>query len=113
MDCRQCNYRPKCRRLCDRARKYADQDYRYQREHCFSYISGCRPDCIDERDNAFLLAAPTTKIIIAKLFFIHKLNQAEIADITYKSQQYISRVIAETKRKKRAKRHKKYIVYND
>lgn len=96
MDCNKCDIRKQLcsRRLCIAAERYANQDYIGKRESPFSWIKNCNPDCIRIEDNAFLMQIPTTKLLVAKLYFLHGLNQTKIADITYKSQQYISKVIA-------------------
>lgn len=111
MDCNTCDKRRQCcaYELCLAAERYANRDYIGQREHCFSYIDGCQPNQIPNEDNAFLMAIPSTKIQIQKLFFIHHLKIMEIADITYRSKQYVSKIIAQcrtqlrtTKRLKKA-----------
>ena len=95
MDCTQCEHRKQLcvRRLCIAAERYANQDYVGRREDPFSWIKNCNPDCIRTDQNAFYLPNSSTKISICKLYFYHHLKISEIADITYKSKQYVSKII--------------------
>lgn len=113
LDCNACSRRKQLcsRRLCIAANQYANQDYVGQREDPFSWIKGCIPEQIPNDHNAFLMAIPSTKLLIAKLFFVHHLKQSEIADLTYKSKQYISRVIADYKTKKTQIKAKSTVLY--
>jgi hypothetical protein len=110
MDCNACPRRKQLcsKRLCIAAIRYADQDYVGQREHCFSYIDGCLPEQIPEDHNAFLMAIPVTKSLIAKLYFHHHLKIMQIADITYRSHPYISKVIAQCRTQLRTIKHQKH-----
>ena len=83
-----------CDRLCTEAERYASQDYVGRREAPFTRIKNCNPECIRTEDNAFLMDNPATILIIFKLYFKHHLKISEIADITYKSHQYVSKSIA-------------------
>ncbi len=105
LDCNTCPVRKKlcARRLCTMATVYANQDYVGQREHCFSYIEGCQPNQVPTEDNAFLLAADITLSSILKLYFRYHLKITQIADITYRSQPYISKIIKQAKAKKTKK----------
>jgi len=95
MDCTQCERRKQLcvRRLCIAAERYANQDYVGRREDPFSWIKNYNPDCIRTEQNAFYLLNSSTKIMICKLYFYHRLKISEIADITYKSKQYVSKII--------------------
>ena len=95
LDCNQCELRKQLcsRRLCIAAERYANQDYVGRRESPFTWVKNCNPDCIRTEHNAFLQSPPATILIISKLYFRHRLKISEIADITYKSHQYVSKII--------------------
>jgi hypothetical protein len=108
INCMACKDRKQicCRRLCIKAERYANQDYKGQREKCFAYIYGCDPECIPDTDNAFYQSIPSTKLQIAKLFFLYHLKPAQISDITYKSKQYVYSIIKQYRTQLRTrKRH--------
>ncbi len=95
MDCNRCERRTQLcsRRLCIDAERYANQDYVGAREAPFSWIKHCDPNCIRSEQNAFFACPPATTLIISKLYFRHHLKVSEIANITYKSHQYVSKII--------------------
>ena len=92
-------------KVCEGYQLYIDQDYVGLKEAPFTII-GCDKSCISEAQNVFLMEIPATKSQIISLFFTYHLTITQIADMLYKSHQYISKVIrAEIARKalKRAK----------
>jgi len=111
--CRDCPERPECNHQCYWVRIYADQDYVGEHDHPFSWIPKCRPECIDETQNALTLLWPKSGHILTvqKLYFRHKMRINEIADFIYLSTRQVRRIVHQLKMKIRPKTAKSAHIY--
>jgi hypothetical protein len=78
---------------------YVDQDHCNQREAPFTVI-GCDKSQVATSQNPFITHYLATKLLIKKLYFTNHMKIAEIAELTYRSHQYISKVIKQNTPKK-------------
>jgi hypothetical protein len=105
IDCRLA--KGKCIGLCLKAERYVSQDEIKERDHPFSCIPKCRPECIDETRNAFTWWPESGTILtVKKLYFRHKMRTTEIANLLYLSDRYVRKIVHRLKMKIRPKRLK-------